>query len=302
MKTMRLTALLLPALCVLAAPAARAQIKEPRICPTTVSTVAFDLGAYRGAYLVTYADGSALGAAGWQSCGAQPKGPERPWESCNFSICDAPDGGYQLRFADTPAPPVFTFKLAHGMVDLAASKAGQQVGNFGVDATGSRKQVAFDLQGYALAWSLAHWPGPFLGGETHGRAVHDGGKLIFSLFAGGPYRLNFGGAHAQLSVAESGAVTVAPAEGPLAVHGNAAWLRVAPVDITPPGSGEWSIGGVAFAGPQTLMVPAGAKLPLTQGGATVQTLTMDSGCHPGIEAGVFKVALSAKAHLAGSCN
>jgi hypothetical protein len=284
--------------------AARAQevpSHDPRVCATAASTIAFDLGAYRGGYLVTHADGSLLGHDGWQACKAQSK-DEKPWNSCNFSLCDLSDGGYVLRFADAPAAPAFTFRARGGMLDMTASAAGVQNGNYGVDATGSRKPVAVDLQGYALDWSIAHWPGPFHGGETHGRAVHESGRLIFSMYPGGPYALSIAGAHAGLTVSEAGAVSIAPAGGALAVRGNAAWLRVGPVAITPPDGAAWSIGGATYQGPQTISLPAGATLALQRDGGSEQALTLDAGCHPSTGAGAFKVALAPGTDLAKTCS
>ena len=288
----------------LVAVAAQAQsvpARDPRVCPTAPSTIAFDLGTYRGGYLVTRADGGLLGHDGWQACQAQSKN-EKPWNSCNFSLCDLPDGGYALRFADAPAPAGFTFQARGGMLDLSPSKLGVQNGNYGVDATGARKPATVDLQGYALDWSIAHWPGPFHGGETHGRAVHDAGRLVFSLYPGGPYALTIAGAHASLSVSEAGALTASPAGAALAVRGNVAWLRVAPVAITAPDGAAWTIGGASYRGPQTITLPAGAALALHSESGSDQTVTLDGTCHPSSGDGPFKVALAPGADLEKTCS
>jgi hypothetical protein len=290
--------------------AALAQSLDPRVCPTAASTVAFDLGQYRGAYLVTNADGSILGHEAWHSCPIVNKGPKNPWDGCNFSLCDMADGAYVLRLADPPAAPAFAFRIRGGMLDLTPTDAGTQVGNYGVDATGGHKRIAFDLQGYALNWSISHWPGPFTGGETQGRAYHDAGKLLIDFFPGGPYNITLGGAHAALTVDATGALSLTPPGGPLGLQGNAVWLRGAAVTIMPPdsapdakaGDGKaWSIGGVTYHGPQTLMLPAGAKLGLTLENGTSQALTLDAACHPSAATGDFKVQLAAGADPSKTC-
>ena len=288
-------------LCAALTGAAYAQTHDPRVCPTAPSTIAFDLGFYRGPYLITRADGTLLGNDGWQSCAAQSKGPEKPWNSCNFSLCDLPNGGYVLWFADAPAPPAFKFRAQSGMLDMTPSKLGEQNGNYGVDATGSRKPVAIDLQGYTLDWSIAHWAGPFHGGETHGRAVHDAGKLIFALYPGGPYAFTIGGAHAGVTVSQTGVVEAAPAMGPLAIRNNVAMLRTSPILITPPDPAAWSIGGAIYQGPQTLVLPAGATLAVRSDNRADQTLTLSAACQPSMPAGAFKAALAPAADLRKTC-
>jgi hypothetical protein len=282
--------------------AVHAQPHPARICPTAPSTIAIDLGYYRGAWLVSRADGSLLEHAGWQSCPPQsPKGNQKPWESCNFSLCDLEDGVYLLRFADPPAPAALTLRVHNGLLDMVPAKLAVQVGNFGVDATGGAKRIGFDLQGYALDWSIAHWPGPFLGGETHGRGVHYAGKLVFGLYPSGPYRLTVAGAAAELTVAEGGTVTATPANGPLSAAGNVVTLRAAPVAITPPDAGQWFINGIAYEGPQTLMLPAGGSFALGRQTGATQVLKLDPACHPAIADGAFKAALAADANLGKTC-
>ncbi len=281
---------------------AHAEPKPARVCPTSPSTVAIDLGYYRGAWLVSRADGSLLGHAGWQSC--QPRsdiGKEKPWDSCNFSLCDLEDGGYVFRFADAPAPPALTLKIRNGLLDMAPATFATQVGNYGVDATGGAKRIDFELQGYALDWSIAHWPGPFVGGETHGRGLHFAGKLLFDLYPGGPYRLTVAGAAAALTVADDGTVAASPANGPLRGAGKVVSLRAAPVAITPPDAGQWFINGIAYQGPQTLILPAGGSFALGQQTGATQSLKLDPACHPAIADGVFKAALAAGADLGKTC-
>jgi hypothetical protein len=103
-------------------------------------------------------------------------------------------------------------------------------------------------------------------------------------------------------LSEAGAVTAPGAGAPLVVRGNTAWLRVAPVTITPPDAADWSIGGATYQGAQTLMLPAGAALTLRRDGAGDQALTLDATCHPAAAAGPFKAALAQGADLARSCN
>jgi hypothetical protein len=281
--------------------AAQAESHDPRVCETAASTIAFDLGHYRGAYLVTNADGSHLGHETWHGCPPISTTPQKIWFSCNFSLCDLPDGAYALRLADPPAAPAFTFRVRNTMLDLAASNAGAQVGNYGVDATGGQKRIAFDLQGYALNWSIAHWPGPFTGNETKGRADHDAGKLLFQLYPGGPYIVSLAGARADLTVGPTGAASVTPPGGPLRAQDNLVSLRGAAVTITPPAASTWTVGGIAYHGPETLMLPAGAHLALTLENGTSQALTLDAACHATLAAGDFKVQPAAGADPAATC-
>lgn len=280
-RALLLAALLWPA----AAPAQQdpqAQ-KPPRVCPTQLSTPSVDLGFFRGAYEVTYADGARLGQESWHACHPAPVGggPEKSWDSCTFSMCDLPEARFAVRVADTPAPPLFTFRIYKHYLFLDHSDIVAPAGNYGVDATGALVKLPINLQGYALDWHIAHWPEIFQGRETHGRATHDGPVLTVQLYPGGPYDIAFAGAHAAVSIGADRRVSVAPG-GPLTLRDGVAVLRLAHVAITPP-EGAWSADGTAFTGAQTLLLPAGSQLHLRSAGGAEQILALDGACalHPG---------------------
>jgi hypothetical protein len=264
---------------------------EPSVCDVAPSTITFALGAYRGPYLVTFADGTRLGHTGWQSCPPAPPGRERSWEGCNFSLCDLQNGRYQINFADPPAAPTFRFAAKLGRISLDPSNLGLQVGFYGVDATGSHVNLTLDLRGYTLPWSIAHWPGPFHGNETHGRAVALNGQLVFSLFPGVPYAFRFGTATATVTLDGAGAITAEPG-GPLTIQGRTAILRASKITIAPPEPGAWSLNDTNFDGPQTVALPAGASVTLHQGNVQ-QSVALDASCHATITVGLFKLAPSA---------
>jgi hypothetical protein len=250
---------------------------EPSVCEVAPSTVTFALGPYRGPYLVTTESGARIGHSGWQICPPVPAGRERSWDGCNFSICDLPDGRYRINFADPPAAPTFQFSVASGRITLDTTPFAVQAGFYGVDATGTHRDLIIDLKGYSLPWSIAHWPGPFHGTDTLRRGVAVNQLVGFSLYPNVPYELHFSGAQAAVSLNQSGAVTVPP-NGPLALHGRIAALRVAKVNIAPPGAGTWTLDGTEFEGAQDIILPAGAAVTLRQGDAR-QTLTLDAACH-----------------------
>lgn len=280
---------LLPIAALLAAGAAHADDLEPGFCPVAPSTITFDLGAYRGAYLATFANGKRIGHSGWQTCPPKPPGRETSLDGCSFSLCNLPDDSYEIRFADAPAPAAFHFKAKSGRIDMEPSPLGTQVAFYGVDASAGHRPLTLDLQGFALSWSIAHWPGPFHGTDTRGHAYTDGGKVILSLYPATPYTFHFSGAPAVLTLDRSGTIS-ANAGGAVAVHGNVAQLRVARLQITPPGAGGWSVDDTDMQGPQAVSIPAGATVSLLQGKTPAQTLTLDSACRVTTGAGAFKVA------------
>jgi len=283
---------------VLVAHASRAE-PEPSVCDVAPSTITFALGAYRGPYLVTFADGARLGHSGWQSCPPATQHREHSWEGCNFSLCDLKDGRYQISFADPPAAPTFHFAAKSGRISLDSSDLGIQAGFYGVDATGSRVNLTLDLHGYELPWSIAHWPGPFRGHETHGRAMAANSQIIFSLYPGVPYAFRFGAARTTVSVGRAGAIHATPA-GPLKVQGHTVALRVARLTVTPPAQGAWSLDDTEFQGPRDIVLPAGAAVSLQQGSAR-QSVTLDANCHAEIAAGPFKLTPPANVELAQTC-
>ncbi|MEJ0045679.1 MAG: hypothetical protein WDN04_05830 [Rhodospirillales bacterium] len=151
---------------VLVAAASAPARAEPALCPTAPSTLAFDLGSYHGSAWITDADGRAAFAGGTRfDCPASTG--LHAWQSCNFSVCDLPDGDYGLRFSRMKPPAEIAFTLSGGKLRLAPTELAVQAGNYGIDATGSRVAVTFDLRGYDLPWSLEAWPPPaFHGTDT----------------------------------------------------------------------------------------------------------------------------------------
>lgn len=276
---------------------ARAQTESlpPRVCPTQLSTPVVDLGHYRGAYLVTNGDGSRLGQEDWHACPPAPVGGgrENAWESCNFSMCNLPEGNYAVRVTDAPGKPLFTFHTHKGFVFLDPGGLVFPAGNYGVDATGAMRPFTLDLQGYALDWHIAHWPAAFTGRDTHGRATHDGQTLKFMLFAGQDYSISFAGAQAHVTLDAQGNPQLTPG-GPLTVRNGAAALRGTAVAVAAPAGAGWSANGIDFTGPQTLIVPPGAAITLRAGNAE-QRMTLDAACGVHISPG----ALAASAQ--GTC-
>jgi hypothetical protein len=283
----RLAALLAPPLALAAAASVQAYA-EPRICPTAASTLAFDLGNYHGSAWITDADGRAAFAGPTRfDCPATTG--RHAWESCNFSVCNLPDGDYGLRFSRMKPPAEIAFTLTGGMVRLAPTELAVQAGNYGIDATGSRVPVSFDLHGYTLPWSLEAWPGgPFHGTDTGGRGQAQGDIVTLSLYPATPYAIRIGdqlsavlilGFDAKPQLTQAGAMRGHPLE----VANNRLVLRTAPLTIEPTAPGtKWHTADLPPApGPRTLVLAAGTSIVLTDDQhTTTETLTIDDDCRP----------------------
>jgi hypothetical protein len=261
---------------------------QPRICPTAASTLAIDLGSYHGSAWITDADGrAAFAGPARYDCPATTG--QHAWQSCNFSVCDLPDGDYGLRFSRVKPPAEVAFTLSGGMLRLAPTELAVQAGNYGIDATGSRVPVFFDLHGYTLAWSLEAWPGgPFHGTDTGGRGLAQGDVVSLSLYPATPYVIRFGDQpSAVLTLGFDGKPQLTAPTGshghPLDIATNRLVLRTAQltIDSATPGT-PWHTGDLSpTPGPRTLVLPAGSSFTLTDDQhTTTENLTMDDNCRP----------------------
>jgi len=262
---------------------------QPRICPTAASTLTVDLGNYHGSAWITDADGRAAFAGPTRfDCPATTG--QHAWQSCNFSVCDLPDGDYGLRFSRMKPPAEVAFTLTGGMLRLAPTELAVQAGNYGIDATSSRVPVFFDLHGYTLAWSLEAWQGgPFHGTDTGGRGQAQGDIVSLSLYPATPYVIHFGDQpSAVLMLGFDGKpqlmLATATVRGhPLEVANNRLVLRTAQLTIEPAATGTpWHTGDLSPApGPRTLVLPAASSFTLTDDQhTTAETLTIDDDCRP----------------------
>ena len=270
--------------------AAMAQaLAQPRICPTAASTLAIDLGNYHGSAWITDAGGRAAFAGPTRyDCPATTG--QHAWQSCNFSVCGLPDGDYGLRFSRMKPPAEVAFTLSGGMLSLAPTELAVQAGNYGIDATGSRVPVFFDLHGYSLAWSLEAWPGgPFHGTDTGGRGQAQGDIVSLSLYPATPYVIRFGDQPSTvLTLGFDGKPQLIPpiaaARGhPLEIVNNRLVLRAAPLTIEPATPGTaWHTADLSPApGARTLVLPAGSSFTLTDDQhSSAETLTIDDDCRP----------------------
>jgi len=286
---MRRIAILLTALLTAAGAAAAQPQSPPRLCPTAPSTVAFDLGTYHGSAWVTDADGRAA-FPGLTRFDCPASTGRHAWEGCNFSVCDLPDGDYGLHFSRMKPPAEIAFTLTGGMVRLAPTELAVQAGNYGIDATGSRVSVVFELRGYALPWSLEAWPGgPFHGTDTGGRGQAEGDTVTLSLYPATPYAIRFGDQlSAELMMGFDGMPHLKPPGGamrghPLEIQHNHFVLRTAPLTIDATSAGTpWHAADMPPApGPRTLVLPAGSSTLLTDDQhASSETVTLDDDCRP----------------------
>jgi len=283
-----LPALLAPLLAAASAATAQPQT-APHLCATAPSTLAFDLGNYHGSAWITDADGRAA-FAGLTRFDCPASTGKHAWQGCNFSVCNLPDGDYGLHFSRMKPPAEIAFTLTSGMVRLAPTELAVQAGNYGIDITGSRVPVAFDLHGYTLPWSLEAWPGgPFHGTDTGGRGEAQGDTVTLSLYPATPYAIRFGDQlSAVLIVGFDASPKLTPPTGatrghPLEVANNRLVLRTAALTIAPvPPNTNWHTADLPPApGPRTLVLPAGTSFQLTDDQhGTSETLTIDDDCRP----------------------
>jgi hypothetical protein len=272
---------------------ARAQT-SPSICPTAPSTLAVDLGTYHGSAWVTDADGRAA-FAGVTRFDCSASTAMHAWQSCNFSICDLPDGDYGIHFSRMKPPAEIAFTLVGGMLRLAPTELAVQAGNYGIDATGSRVAVAFDLHGYALPWALEAWPGAaFHGTDTGKRGQAEGGVVTLSLYPATPYAVRFGDRTAVVVMAGFDGIphltqaTGAAPGHPLRLEGNRLILRTAQLTVTPVAAGAtWHAADMPPApGPRTLVFAAASSIRLSDDQhATSETLSLDDDCRPSLGGG-----------------
>jgi hypothetical protein len=262
---------------------------QPHICPTAASTLAVDLGNYHGSAWITDADGRGA-FAGPTRYDCPATSGQHAWQSCNFSVCELPDGDYGLHFSRMKPPAEIAFALTGGMLRLAPTELAVQAGNYGIDATGSRVPVFFDLHGYTLTWSLEAWPGgPFHGTDTGGRGQTHGDIVSLSLYPATPYVIRFGNQpSAVLMLGFDGKPQLMPATAathgrPLEIADNRLVLRTAQLTIEPAAPGTtWHTADLSPApGPRTLVLPADSSFTLTDDQHnTTETLTIDDDCRP----------------------
>jgi hypothetical protein len=212
------------------------------------------------------------------------------WEGCSFSVCNLPDGDYEFRFARAASAAPLAFSLQGGVLRLAPTPLAVQVGNYGIDATGSRVALNIDLNGYEGPWGLEAWPAPpFRGQDTHGRGTVSGGLVSLSVYPATPYALRFGDKPgAAVTVGLDGQPALVPAAkgappGPLRVSGGHLVLRTAQVTITPvDAKAAWHFaGGNTAHGPGTVKLPAGISLVLfDETHQETQSLALNGACAP----------------------
>jgi hypothetical protein len=293
------------ALLCLIAPAAMAANDDPtpRVCATRLSTASVDLGHYFGVYEVTKPDGTVLAPGKWQACPPPKPGPPRPWESCNFSLCHLPEGDWQVRFSSLPAAAYLSFNIdKRGIIHTGASDFLQQVGNYGIDATGFFHRVTFDLQGYTLGWNVDLWPGPeFQGKQTNGRGTVFEDQVVLSLYPHTPYAIRFGkNVATTLTVNKHGAPESVTPGGALRAEGGVVKLRVTSIRVTPP-SANWQLEGTTMLGPQDLILPAGATYRLHGADGQSAELSLDGSCTPSLTGAGFQAALAPGAKPKVTC-
>jgi hypothetical protein len=291
------------ALC-LAAPAALASDdKSPRICPTQANVAAVDLGHYFGVYMVTRPQGAALAPGTWQACPPPRPGAQLAWETCNFSLCNLPEGAWQVRFSDQPASAYLSFSVdSKGVLTAPDSDFLQQVGHFGIDATGFHKPVRFDLRGYSQGWNVELWPEPeFRGSETNGRGGTFRDYVVLSLYPHTPYRLRFGEhVAATIVVNKFGAPESVSSGGALRDQAGILQLRAVKLRVTPP-AGGWQLEGTTMLGVQDMVLPANSSFRLHGAAGEAAELTLDAACKPSVTGHGFTATLAPGAKPAITC-
>jgi hypothetical protein len=258
----------------------------PAICPTAPSTVAVDFGAYHGSVWVTDAAGKPP-FDGTTRFDCPAKRVTRAWEGCGFSVCNLPDGTYGFRFSRIPPEARLQFSLSGGKIHLEPTRLAVQAGNYGIDATGSRVDVAFDLRGYDGPWAVEAWPGDaFHGTGTGGRGTADNGVVTLSLYPQTPYAIRVGDRTAAVITAGTdGSVQAAPAPGakgqPFRIKNGKLELRVARVMVSPASVGaSWHVESQnATQGEQNVLVAADSAVRLfEETHASAEVLSVDDQC------------------------
>jgi hypothetical protein len=208
-----------------------------------------------------------------------------------------------VRFSDQKAAAYLSFSVdAKGIVTAPDSDFLQQVGHYGIDATGFHKPVRIDLRGYAQGWNVELWPQPeFRGTETNGRGTAKDGIVLLHLYPHTPYRLRFGEhAAATLSVNKFGAPESLSPGGALRNQAGLLQLRVTTLRITPP-AGGWQLEGTTMLGVQDLVLPAGTAFRLRGAAGETAELTLDAACAPSVTGGGFTATLAPGAKPAVTC-